>query len=231
LGITIDRDAEIPIGVQLAWALRTRIGDGRLEANARLPGLRELAASTGANVNTIRVVYQRLEHEGLIDSRQGNGTFVASTPRRRTAATTIAADAAREAIQTGVDPREVAAALYVAPSTPRSSASDAVERRRALRDQIATLERTLGELVVSHPGLAPSHADAAEELGPRLLDVEALERVRADLVRRLSLVQAAIDGLGVVASVEDEPPKPAPKRRRAAKPQPRARMRPATEGA
>ena len=27
--VTIDRDAEVPIGVQLAWALRTRIRDGR----------------------------------------------------------------------------------------------------------------------------------------------------------------------------------------------------------
>ncbi len=115
LEITIDRDAEIPIGVQLAWTLRTRIRDGQLAPNERLPGLRELAAATGVNVNTVRAVYQRLEQEGLINSQQGSGTFVGSAPRRASSVTTIAADAARVAMQTGVDPRDVAAALYISP--------------------------------------------------------------------------------------------------------------------
>ena len=69
--LKIDRDGEIPIGVQLAWALRARIGDGRLAPGQRLPGLRELAEMLGINANTARAVYQRLEQEGLIDSHQG----------------------------------------------------------------------------------------------------------------------------------------------------------------
>src|SRR5665213_1308702 len=80
--VAIDRDAEVPIGVQLAWALRTRIRDGRFKPSQRLPGLRDLAEAIGVNVNTVRAVYQRLEHEGLIDSQQGSGTFVASTPHK-----------------------------------------------------------------------------------------------------------------------------------------------------
>ncbi len=71
LDIAVDRDAEIPIGVQLAWALRSRIRDGSFEPGQRLPGLREVAEATGVNVNTVRSVYQRLEHEGLIDSKVG----------------------------------------------------------------------------------------------------------------------------------------------------------------
>ena len=113
--LAIDRDAEVPIGVQLAWAMRSRIGDGRFKPGQQLPGLRELAEVIGVNVNTVRAVYQRLEQEGLIDSRQGSGTFVASRPRRPSAVAAIAADAARAAHETGVEPREVAAALYVSP--------------------------------------------------------------------------------------------------------------------
>ena len=94
LDIAVDRDAEIPIGVQLAWALRTRIRDGVFGPYDRLPGLREVAEATGVNVNTVRAVYQRLEHEGLIDSQQGSGTFVAANPERSSAVRTIAADAA-----------------------------------------------------------------------------------------------------------------------------------------
>jgi DNA-binding transcriptional regulator YhcF (GntR family) len=202
LDIAVDRAAEIPIGVQLAWALRTRIRDGQFKPRERLPGLREVAEATGVNVNTVRAVYQRLEQEGLIDSQQGSGTFVAATPQRASAVASIAADAAREAHEIGVDPRDVAAALYVSPERPTLRADDAAERRRLLREQIAALERTLGELEAKHPGVAPTSASSRKRerahrgIGPTLLSVDELERVRTQLVRRLSVVQAAIDGLG-----------------------------------
>jgi len=248
LDISVDRDAEIPIGVQLAWALRSRIRDGRFQPGQRLPGLREAAEATGVNVNTVRSVYQRLEQEGLIDSQQGSGTFVAATPQQLSTVATIAADAAREAHETGVDHREVAAALYVTPGAPQSPGDDAAERRRVLRGQIATLERTLGEIEAKHPGVAPARDARRTGIGPALLDAGELEQVRTMLVRRLATVQAAIDGLsGEAAPAEREPA--AAKRQPAAKeaakgrqPQakkpssrraPRARppLRPAPEGA
>jgi DNA-binding transcriptional regulator YhcF (GntR family) len=202
LDIAVDRAAEIPIGVQLAWALRTRIRDGQFKPRERLPGLREVAEATGVNINTVRAVYQRLEQEGLIDSQQGSGTFVAATPQRPSAVASIAADAAREAHEIGVDPRDVAAALYISPERPPRRADDAAERRRLLREQIAALERTLSELEAKHPGVAPASTSAPKGeqahrgIGPTLLSVDELEHVRTLLVRRLSLVQAAIDNLG-----------------------------------
>jgi DNA-binding transcriptional regulator YhcF (GntR family) len=192
--LAIDRGAEVPIGVQLGWALRTRIGDGRLVPGQRLPGLRELAETIGVNANTVRAVYQRLEREGLIDSQQGSGTFVASVPPA-SGAGAIAANAAREALRLGVDPREVAAALYVS-SESSSAPADEPARRRLLRTQIAALERTLGELEAKHPGVAPAPANARKGPGPTLLGAHELEQVRAQLVRRLATVQAAIDDLG-----------------------------------
>jgi DNA-binding transcriptional regulator YhcF (GntR family) len=203
LGIAIDRNADVPIGVQLAWALRTRIGDGRFAPGQRLPGLREVAEEIGVNVNTVRTVYQRLEQEGLIDSHQGSGTFVGTTPRRPSAVGTIAANAAREAQETGVDPREVAAALYVSPESSPSS-DEAAERRRLLRTQIAALERALGEIEAEHPGVAPAPVQTRAGIGPALLSAEELEQIRTQLVRRLSIVQAAIDAhLGQLADEEE----------------------------
>ncbi len=234
LDIAIDRDAEIPIGVQLAWALRTRIREGTLTPGDRLPGLRDVAEATGVNVNTVRAVYQRLEQEGLIDSQQGSGTFVASTPRRSSAVSTIAADAAREARETGVDPREVAAALYVSPGAGVGArpASEATERRRLLREQIEALERTLVELEVKHPGVAPPAAVAhpRENAGPALLDAAELEQVRAVLLRRLSAVQTAIDDIGAEEIPDTEQQlEPAPASKRV--PKARQTLRPAREGA
>jgi DNA-binding transcriptional regulator YhcF (GntR family) len=201
--VAIDRHGEVPIGVQLAWALRARIGDGRLSPGERLPGLRELAETLGINANTARSVYQRLEQEGLIESRQGTGTFVAQgTDGRSAQAGQIAAHAAECAQSTGVDPREVAAALYVAVPGAEADAesgasvaahSDTAERRRELRRQIAALEQTLSELQMHDPSLIPAPSDPARRAGPRLLGVAELEDIRTDLLHRLAepLLQSA----------------------------------------
>jgi DNA-binding transcriptional regulator YhcF (GntR family) len=200
--VVIDRSAEVPIGVQLAWALRSRIGDGRLQPGQRLPGLRDMAEASGVNVNTVRAVYQRLEHEGLIDSQQGSGTFVVPTARRFSAVGTIVANAAREARETGVDPREVAAALYVSLESATATVDAGAERRRLLRVQIAALERALGEMEAGHPGLAPPPPHARAGIGPALLSVQELEQVRTLLVRRLSSTQTAIDAAAAETTAE-----------------------------
>lgn len=192
--LKIDRAGEIPIGVQLAWALRARIGDGRLMPGQRLPGLRELAEMLGINANTARAVYQRLEQEGLIDSRQGTGTFVASVTQEPSAVGQIAADAAQEARRTGVDPREVAAALYVTAEPSADATAQAAERRRELRTQIAALEQALSEIQARHPGLISAPSKPLRHAGPRLLSVEELARVRTGLVRRLAAAEPLLEG-------------------------------------
>lgn len=191
--LAIDRAAEVPIGVQLAWTLRTRIGDGTLAPGQRLPGLRDLAVEIGVNANTVRAVYQRLESEGLVDSQQGVGTFVAAAATTRSRVQTIAADAAREAQASGVDPRLVAAALYVAAGPEHAPADSATEHRRALRAQIGTLEQAIVAIEAEHPGLVLTGEQAAEEVGPALLSAAQLERVRTQLVHRLATLGTAIE--------------------------------------
>jgi DNA-binding transcriptional regulator YhcF (GntR family) len=248
LDFAIDRGAEVPIGVQLAWALRTRIHDGRLTPGQRLPGLRDLAQALKINANTVRAVYQRLEHEGIIESQQGSGTYVTATAHRPSAAGAIAASAAREAHQTGVDPREVAAALYVDPGTRVRPPDLAAERRRELRIQIATLEQVLVKIETEHPGLVPASRAAVSSVrthdstnGPRLLDVEGLELVQTHLLRRLAALQTALDeqehqrqtSTAEQASAErpyiEPTPEAATAPKRAARP--RTKTRPAPAGA
>jgi len=216
----IDRDAEVPIGVQLTWALRARIRTGGLKPGERLPGLRELAEATGVNVNTVKAVYQRLDKEGLIDSQQGSGTFVGEAPHAPPDIAQIVANAVREARDTGIDPRDVAAALYVSSDPARSTDTEA-ERRRLLRTQIASLELALGQIEAEHPGVAP-RGKGRPGAGPTLLGAEDLEQVRTQLVRRLAIVQAAIDDQDH-AGGEPPPVKPRRSTRRtvATKPKPK----------
>ena len=227
LELSIDRDAEVPLGLQLAWGLRARIYDGTLESGHRLPGLREVAEATGVNINTVRAVYQRLNQEGLIDSQQGSGTFVAARPPSLSGVAMIAASAAQEAHETGVDPREVAAAIYVASDAQAQAGDVDARRRRRLREQIATLERTLADIEAKHPGVARPARKTRRGIGPVLLDTAELELVRTAMVRRLANVQAAVDRLEAEASTAKQEAQPASARKGTARGRPGVRPVPA----
>jgi DNA-binding transcriptional regulator YhcF (GntR family) len=85
LDLAVDRQAETPLGAQLAERIRSALRAGRLAAGDRLPSVRELAQAAGVNVNTARAVYARLESEGIVSSEQGRGTFVRGTSQTEAA--------------------------------------------------------------------------------------------------------------------------------------------------
>src|SRR3954463_6557957 len=111
LDLKLDRGSDVPLGTQLAWQLRGAIAAGAMRAGDRLPGVRELAADAGVNVNTVRAVYARLAAQGVIVSEQGRGTFVSGSSRGPDLAELVER-AAGEARRHGIDPRELAAVLY-----------------------------------------------------------------------------------------------------------------------
>lgn len=199
LDIALDRDADVPLGTQLAWALRSGILNGELEPGVRLPALHALAARTGVNINTIRAVYRRLEAHGLVVTRHGSGTFVTGGAADPDALAQLVASARDTARAAGLDLRDVAAALYVDAEEPAAVDEQAAERRR-LRAQIAALEQTLSDLVARRPGLAAEPVAATRPSGrarpahARLLDVAGLAEQRDALVRRLAEAQAALGG-------------------------------------
>jgi DNA-binding transcriptional regulator YhcF (GntR family) len=207
--LELDRRDDLPVGVNLAWRVRALIVSGRLAPGDRLPGVRELGAGMGVNANTARAVYRRLEAEGLVTSRQGQGTFVAAGAAASPAVEELAAAAADAARDAGVDPRDLARVLYTGSDTeapglealevpaidagdvPATTPDDALAleggdetaARRALRDQIARLEWSLA----AHPEAAtPDEGDVLPAPEPgRLVDIAELERTRDELVDRL----------------------------------------------
>jgi GntR family transcriptional regulator/MocR family aminotransferase len=190
LDIALDRDADVPVGTQLAWALRSSILNGALSPGARLPALHRLADEAGVNVNTIRAVYRRLEDSGLVVTRHGSGTFVTGAPADPAALAgllTTVEEAARDA---GVDPRDVAAALYVGSGRAAAPADAQAAERRRLRAQIAALEETLSDLLARRPDLAPLAPPPRQVPQARLLDATALAEQRDALVRRLAAAAA-----------------------------------------
>jgi GntR family transcriptional regulator len=76
--IRVSADSAEPLYHQIKEQLRALIVSGQLQESSLLPSIREFAQQLSCSVITIRRVYQDLENEGLLRTRQGTGTFVAS---------------------------------------------------------------------------------------------------------------------------------------------------------
>ena len=74
--MVIDYDSADPPYLQLAAILRARIESGDLAPGARVPSLTALVQEYGVAKNTARRAVKVLADEGLIDVRQGWGSFV-----------------------------------------------------------------------------------------------------------------------------------------------------------
>jgi GntR family transcriptional regulator len=72
----IDPRSPIPLYVQIADRLRVAIATGELGAGMALPSVRNLAAVIRVNPATVVQAYRELEFAGVVESRQGAGTFV-----------------------------------------------------------------------------------------------------------------------------------------------------------
>ena len=71
----------VPIYLQLVEQVKHAIETGALQAGDQLPSIRPLAEELVINANTVAKAYRELEHEGVVELRQGAGAFVANTAR------------------------------------------------------------------------------------------------------------------------------------------------------
>ena len=66
----------VPIYLQLMEQVKHAIETGALRPGEQLPSIRPLAEELVVNPNTVAKAYRELEHEGVIELRQGAGAFV-----------------------------------------------------------------------------------------------------------------------------------------------------------
>jgi GntR family transcriptional regulator len=202
-----DPGDELPVGLQLTWRLRALISTGQLASGERLPSFRQLAAWAGVNLNTVRAVYEGLEQEGLVVSRQGRGTFVADGIEAAPELEEIAADALRRAREAGLGSRELAIVAMACASIPGDLAdgapaplppglpdleeeSEAIEVRQELRRQIGRLEAELASYTRDLSGELPTAPRRAEA---HVAGVQELEQTRDTLIVQLSEAQKAAE--------------------------------------
>ena len=73
----------VPIYLQLMEQVKHSIETGALRPGEQLPGIRPLAEELVINPNTVAKAYRELEHEGVIELRQGAGAFVSAGARAK----------------------------------------------------------------------------------------------------------------------------------------------------
>ena len=72
----IDPRSPIPLYAQIADRIRIAVAASDLAPGAALPSVRQLAAQLRVNPATVVQAYRELEEAGVVESRQGAGTFV-----------------------------------------------------------------------------------------------------------------------------------------------------------
>jgi GntR family transcriptional regulator len=73
----------LPLYLQLMQQIRHAAESGTLRDGDQLPGIRTLDEELIVSPNTVAKAYSELEHEGLVEMRQGSGAFVSLNRRTR----------------------------------------------------------------------------------------------------------------------------------------------------
>ena len=81
-GFRVDPKDAVPIWRQIEIGLRRLVASGALAPGAAVPSMRDLAQELGVNPMTVSKAYQRLADAGVVETRRGEGTFVAARPPR-----------------------------------------------------------------------------------------------------------------------------------------------------
>lgn len=76
LVFSLDYKSRLPIYEQLYKDITRKAALGVLEQGELLPSVRSLAQELGVNPNTVQKAYQMLEHDGIICSVPGKGSFI-----------------------------------------------------------------------------------------------------------------------------------------------------------
>jgi GntR family transcriptional regulator len=65
--------------LQIMSQIKQKVLVGDWQTGFHLPSIREMASATGVSVITVKRAYSELEHEGVIVTQQGRGSYIAET--------------------------------------------------------------------------------------------------------------------------------------------------------
>jgi GntR family transcriptional regulator len=99
----LDYKSRLPIYEQLYKSVTRMAALGAIDAGESLPSVRALAQELGVNPNTVQKAYQMLEHDGIIYSVPGKGSFLSDESPALKQQREMAAEKLEEAIKNAAD--------------------------------------------------------------------------------------------------------------------------------
>jgi len=89
----------VPVYLQLMEQVKHALDTGALRPGDQLPTIRRLAEDLVVNPNTVVRAYRDLEHEGLVELKQGSGAFVRGSASRSARVTRRAQGVVQSAVE------------------------------------------------------------------------------------------------------------------------------------
>jgi GntR family transcriptional regulator len=80
MSFQLSSDSGVPAYLQVVQQVERALRMGVLQPGDRLPTVKEVVADVAINPNTVLKAYRELEVRGLVQGRQGVGTFVLRRP-------------------------------------------------------------------------------------------------------------------------------------------------------
>jgi len=80
ISFRLNQTSGVPAYLQIVQQVEQALRMGSLTPGDQLPTVREVVAEIAVNPNTVAKAYRELEHAGLVEGRQGVGTFVLRRP-------------------------------------------------------------------------------------------------------------------------------------------------------
>ncbi|MBF6238626.1 FadR/GntR family transcriptional regulator [Nocardia otitidiscaviarum] len=117
---------------QVTEQLRAEIRSGRWPVGSRIPTEPELTELTGTGRNTVREAVQALVHAGMLERRQGSGTYVISTSNLGATLNQYFADAQERDI---LELRRALDTTAAALAAKRRDEADIADLRRLLEER------------------------------------------------------------------------------------------------
>ncbi|MBI4346188.1 MAG: GntR family transcriptional regulator [Elusimicrobia bacterium] len=98
--IEIDPTSPLPINDQIKGGLKGLVTKGLLRPGDKAPSIRGLAVSLKINPNTVARAFRELALEGFLDSKRGDGNYIArSAPGQAREGLAEAKDRLRDALR------------------------------------------------------------------------------------------------------------------------------------
>jgi len=100
--LTVDPRSGVPIYLQIIEQVKRSVALGLLAPGEQLPTVKQLALDLTVNPNTVARAYRDLEHDAIIETASGRGSFVRLNGTAAAASIGAGRDVARVSIDSAV---------------------------------------------------------------------------------------------------------------------------------